>query len=172
MGKLWQKLTKLDQDQEDKKLVLNFPVFKELRSQDLEYLFKAGSVRSYLYNEIIFESEKPAMALHFVLSGSVGLYRQRKNEEMERFKYVKQGECFGEEAVLQDKLRLFTAKATEETKTFAITSSELRIILSNKSRIAICLLYSIICSYQDQLNTSEEELYALTRKLTEANIIV
>ena len=171
MKTIWKKLFTLS-DYTESDLIEQcqiLPFCKDMANHELQFFLRVAVPRSYQHDETIFKAGSPAMVCYFVLSGSVGLYRSRDKTTMERIKYVKPGECFGEEALFNDELRSNTARAQEETKVLAITNSDfdlLKPIIANKILLFVAqLLHSQLCA-------AEEDMCALTRRLTEANIIV
>ena len=173
MNSIWKKLIELrhTSDIDLVNLCQNLASFADLNPHELRLFLRFIVPRTYQNDEIIFELGKPAAATFFVLSGSVGFY-QNPRVPMERIKYIKRGEWFGEEAMLGIELRSSTARAQEETKVIAVTASDFNKLAQKNPGIANKILHVVAHGLFIQLCTTEDELPALTSRLTKANIIV
>lgn len=174
MKSIWRQLLDLSgsTNHDLAQLCQGLPFCDNLSHHELHFFLRIIVPRTYQQDEIVFDVGKPAAAMYFVLSGSVGLYRQTKETLMERVKYAKRGECFGEEALLGTKLRSCTAQAQEETRVIAITTADFEKLVQTKPKIANKILHVVARGLYMQLRTTEDEMRVLTQRLTEANIIV
>jgi CRP-like cAMP-binding protein len=173
MNGIWNKLVDLHHkyDIDLVKLCQDLEPLADLKPHELRLFLRFIVPRTYQNDEIIFELGKPAAATFLVLSGSVGFY-QNHRIPMERTKYVKRGEWFGEEALLGIELRSRTARAQEETKVIAVTALDFKKLAQKSPQIANKIWRVIAYGLFIQLCTTEDELQTLTSRLTKANIIV
>jgi len=159
-------------DQELFKLCKDLTLFEKLNPYEMKLFLRAAVLRTFQNDERVFEMGKPAVATYVILSGSVGIYRQSPDVLLERTRYLKRGDCFGEEALLGVKLRSCAAQSQEETRVIAILASDFEKIANRKPRIANKILHAVACSLYTNLRAAEDEMRTLTHRLTEANIIV
>ena len=174
MTGIWNKLKELgvSDDNELLKLCQGLTLFDDLNHYEMKFFLRDVVLRTYQNDEVVFEMGKPAVATYVILSGSVGLYRQSPDVLLERIRYLKRGDCFGEEALLGLKLRSCAAQSQEETRVIAIIASDFEKLANRKPRIAGKILHALARILYANLRAAEDEMQTLTHRLTEANIIV
>ncbi len=89
---------------------------------------------------VLFEAGAPADKLYLIQSGAIGM--ADKNGKV--FVTLKEGESFGEQAMLQGGIRGATAIAVEDSVCQEITVDALRDMLSHKSPILIAVFEGLM----------------------------
>jgi len=93
--------------------------FERLRESELQRFLPAIHYRKYVKNEVIFFSNDPSEALYIVQQGVVNLTIDIK-DDFEKILVVSEGECFGENALLENAKRLYTSIVASETATMMV----------------------------------------------------
>ena len=88
-------------------------LFENLNYEELASFIPYMYSRVYKENEVIFFSGDPSHALYIVKSGMVSLNLELK-ENFEKLYHVRSGKIFGENALIQNTSRLYTAIVTTE----------------------------------------------------------
>lgn len=82
--------------------------FERLRQKELARFIPAMHHRKYLKDEVVFFSKDPSQALYLVKRGKVNLTIDIK-ENFETIMEVNRGEAFGENSLLENAKRTYTA---------------------------------------------------------------
>ncbi len=76
------------------------------------YFLDQGSVRHFVKNEYIFREKETSEELYLIEHGTVEVTKKARGMRRRKLATLKEGECFGELALLGDGIRHTTAKAT------------------------------------------------------------
>lgn len=110
----------MDQEEIIKALAQS-PVLAELDPNALQFLTRFGTVRRFAAGEALMRQGEPSVSIHFVLSGSVEVERQRRSDERPvRLARFGVGEIVGEMGVLINSPRSATVLATAATETLEL----------------------------------------------------
>ncbi len=90
--------------------------------------------------QVLFEAGAPADKLYFIQSGAIGMADKNGNV----FVTLKEGESFGEQAMLQGGIRGATAIAVADSVCQEITVDGLRDMLKHKSPIMIAVFEALM----------------------------
>lgn len=109
-------------NQEEIRLALSqSPVFAELDPNALHFLTRFGSVRQFAAGDALMRQGEPSLSIHFVLSGSVAVERQRRTDERPvRLAELGVGQVVGEMGVLVNSARSATVIAIVPTETLEL----------------------------------------------------
>ncbi|MBT3351980.1 MAG: cyclic nucleotide-binding domain-containing protein [Nitrospinaceae bacterium] len=98
-----------------KKLRGNYAFFSEMDDREIVSILKLCGRRSYEPGQTIFEQGDTGNCFYMIIFGNVSIVR--KETELSR---LKQGQCFGEMAVLEEQPRNATARAIRPTLLFSL----------------------------------------------------
>lgn len=97
------------------------PVLAELDPNALQFLTRFGAVREFAAGDALMRQGEPSTSIHFVLSGSVAVERQRRSDERPiRLAELGVGEVVGEMGVLVNGARSATVLAETPTATLEL----------------------------------------------------
>ena len=97
------------------------PVLAELDPNALQFLTRFGTVRQFAAGDALMRQGEPSVSIHFVLSGSVVVERQRRTDERPvKLADLGVGQVVGEMGVLIDGARSATVRATVPTETLEL----------------------------------------------------
>lgn len=83
-------------------------LFEKLRNSELVRFLNGIHHRKYKKDEVVFFSNDPSQAIYMVKSGRINLAIDIK-ESFENILQIGEGECFGENALLENTKRVYTA---------------------------------------------------------------
>lgn len=110
-------------------------LFQKLTDEELAYFTPFLYLRKYRESEVVFFSGDPSQALYFVKSGIVTLNIDIKNN-FEKLLTLRSGRMFGDNAVLADTRRLYTAIVkTEECQLYVLPKANLMEIMADHTEI-------------------------------------
>lgn len=112
-------------NQEEIRLALaQSPVLADLDPNALQFLTRFGAVRHFPAGDALMRQGEPSLSIHFVLSGSVAVERQRRTDERPvRLAELGVGQVVGEMGVLVNSARSATVVATEPTETLELDAA-------------------------------------------------
>jgi CRP-like cAMP-binding protein len=87
--------------------------FERLRNKEMSRFIPAMHHRKYVRDEVVFFSKDPSQALYLVKKGEVCLTIDIK-DNFETILEIKKGEAFGENSLLENAKRTYTALITSE----------------------------------------------------------
>lgn len=155
----WEKLFNraYDKDTIDKiKFLSNIYIFKGIRKKDLLYILENLYEKKYQKNEFLFKKGDLGKALFIIYRGKIGLY---KSTDLSKFIIeVKEGEFFGEMALLEEMPRTMTAVALEDTDVFMLYRISLENMIKTKPKISSLISYNLACVLSSRIrNLIENE---------------
>jgi len=87
--------------------------FNRLKNSELQRFLPGIHYRKYMKDEVVFFSNDPSQALYIVRSGIINLTIDIK-DNFEGILKLREGECFGENALLENTNRVYTAIVESE----------------------------------------------------------
>lgn len=132
---------------EDELLMFDFlqqiKFFERLRQKELMRFLPAMHHRKYVFNEVVFFSKDPSQALYLVKSGKVNLTIDVK-DNFELILEVTQGGCFGENSLLENTKRTYTALIdSEEAELIVIPHFAIQEIFDSNPKIKAKMMTSL-----------------------------
>src|SRR6185295_16962439 len=119
------------------------PLFKRLSSQELEQLASGVDQVNYPAGETIFSEQDKGDALYVVDSGSVRIWVLDEDVKPVTLAELKNGEFFGELAVLDRGPRSTNATAISETVLHRLSSDDFQAFLMKHPDVAIDVICEI-----------------------------
>jgi len=110
-------------------LLRRVSLFEGLPPEDLKHLAGIVSGMAAETGEVLFEEGDPGEDFFIVLSGAVEILKKRPNGEEERLAVRRNGEGFGEMALLNDAPRSATARASEHTQLLKVERGQFHELL-------------------------------------------
>ena len=117
--------------------------FERLRNSELERFLPAIHYRKYLKDEVVFFSNDPSQAIYIVRNGTINLAIDIK-ENFETVLIIGEGECFGENALLENTKRVYTAiVSSEEADLMVIPNYAIQEVFDTNAVIQAKMLTSL-----------------------------
>lgn len=146
--------------------------FQGLTGREKQILSTHLIPRTVAAEEWIYRQGTPRIAVYYLVSGSVGLYRQRDRDTLDRLMTVHERRGFCYATLYSDLLHTQGARAFEESSLFSLTRQDYDSLQQSHPDLAIKLLQRAIQYLTEDLDATLTEYTALTHKLTQSNIIV
>lgn len=125
-------------------------------------MLQRSTSRGLKQGEILMrEGEVPENEMYFILSGEVGIYKQRPSGD-HLIETLRQGQFFGEMALVGQQTRLATAKAHTDVRLIVIDRATfMKLCGSNPQFIFNLLKYAItrLLAAEDNLQQINEEIH-------------
>lgn len=112
-------------------LVAKVPIFSNLDSGTISEIARLLVVKRFTKNETIIKKGDRGNAMYFILDGEVEVHVKKKHEPIE----LKQGDFFGEIALLKDVKRTATVKATKRCEMLELTTYDLKKLIQSRPDI-------------------------------------
>jgi CRP/FNR family cyclic AMP-dependent transcriptional regulator len=120
---------------------INF--FERLRQKELARFLPAMHHRKYLRDEVVFFSKDPAQALYLIKTGKVNLTIDIK-DNFETIMEVNRGEAFGENSLLENAKRTYTALiVSDEAELIVIPHFAIQEIFDSNPKIKAKMMTSL-----------------------------
>lgn len=129
-------------------------------------------IRQYAAEEPLYNQDEPALALFFLISGSLALLGETGAGKSDRFKIVTPGQACGSAALSGDAFSGESCQAMEPSRVVVLPQSAFAGLLASHPAIAIALLQGILDETLDDWRQALRAYSGLTDHLTRANIIV
>jgi CRP-like cAMP-binding protein len=114
------------------------PFFAGMSSDEVQEVARLGAKVSFPEGSSIVEKGGPGDAMYVVLSGTAEV------DVGGRFHVLKEGDFFGEMALLGSKRRMATVRATSPVEVLAISSDDFRAFLEAHPTVALGMLEAIV----------------------------
>ena len=107
----------------------NVPLFSNLEFADITNIVKLLNVKPFKKDEIIIHEGSEGDAMYFIVEGSVLVYNENVQVQL------KEGDFFGEIALLKKTPRTATVKATNRCKTLELTTHDFQTFIKTKPEL-------------------------------------
>jgi CRP-like cAMP-binding protein len=148
------------------------PLFANMSDGELREFEKLIHRRTFKINETIFWEGEPGVGMYVIKSGAVTIFKHTPGEEREELAVLRDGEFFGELALLDESPRSATAVAKEASDIIGLFRPDLFELLEKKPRIASKFLFQLALIIGDRLKNANAEMQALRTQLEKSEIIV
>ena len=126
------------------------PLFAGLDREHLESILRSARRASFEAGQAVVQRGDPGDAMYIILSGEAEV------DVGGRFHRLKQGDFFGEMAVIAGKPREATVTAVEQLQALRIAADDLQAFLQEQPQVAVSMLKSLVerlREVQDRLDT-------------------
>ncbi len=132
---------------EDQLVMLDFmqgiKFFERLKQKELARFIPAMHHRKYLRDEVVFFSKDPSQALYLIKKGNVNLTIDIK-DNFETIMEVNRGEAFGENSLLENAKRTYTALViSDEAELIVIPHFAIQEIFDSNPKIKAKMMTSL-----------------------------
>lgn len=125
--------------------------FESLKNKEMARFIPAMHHRKYVKDEVVFFSKDPSQALYLVKSGEISLTIDIK-DNFETILEVKRGEAFGENSLLENAKRTYTALiVSDEAELIVIPHFALQEVFDSNPKIKAKMMTSL-AEYYNQNN--------------------
>lgn len=127
-------MKKKDQSRVD--LISDIPIFQDLSRRELRTVTEILYDRTYEAGEDVFVADQPGAAMFIITSGEIHILIEKNDDSVTTLAKLKEGDFFGEIALLDNSPRSATARAATKTTLLAIFRADLDKLMLNEPFIA------------------------------------
>ena len=126
-------------------------LFDTLTNEEMAEFLPAMYQREYKENEVVFFSKDPSNALYIIKNGIVTLNLEVKGE-FEKLVVLRSGRVFGDNVILSNSKRIYTAIVTSESaELYVIPRINLEEIMENDVQVKAKLMTAIAQEYDEYM---------------------
>jgi CRP/FNR family transcriptional regulator, cyclic AMP receptor protein len=129
----------------------NTPFFAGLPQEDLDGILRVGHLVAFEAGEAIVEAGDPGDAMYIVVDGAAEV------DVGGRYHTLKQGDFFGEMALIAARRRMATVKAVEDVSALKIPADDFQAFVLDHPRVALSMLKALV----ERLREVEQRIDAL-----------
>ena len=123
-----------------KEFIKKVPLFSSLKDEELEVLANIGSIHNYNKENILMSVDEEGDSLYIITEGRVKVSVFSESGKEIIFSILRDGDFFGEMALLDGQPRSANITATEDSKVFILHRKDFANLLEKYPRISIKLL--------------------------------
>ncbi|HEB01791.1 MAG TPA: cyclic nucleotide-binding domain-containing protein [Nitrospirae bacterium] len=163
MDSIWSFIFKSkEQEQEETLTVLRrLPIFKDLSKREVSSIERILHRRNYAPGEEIFTYGVPGAGMYIILSGEVSIIHESGNKEIA---LLKEGEFFGEMALLDESPRSATARAKSQCVVLGFFQSDLFSLLERSPKLGSKIVLRLARIVGERLKYSNQQVFSLQEK--------
>ena len=136
------------------------PLFSSLNYKEISYFLEFTHVVDILESEVIIQEEELGDEMYVILKGELGVYY--KNQEVNK---LKEGQFFGEMALIDHSKRSATVKALTKAKLLKIIRGELFPVLKKEPRIGVKIFWAFLQNMNKRLRENDKIVANLYEEL-------
>ncbi|MEI6306418.1 MAG: cyclic nucleotide-binding domain-containing protein [Deltaproteobacteria bacterium] len=145
-------------------LLARVPLFEDLSRRELAALERILHRREYICGEMIFREGERGMGMYIVQKGKVAITSEAENQELFE---LKDGDFFGEVALLDESPRSATAVAKTDCSVFGFFQPDLFGIIARDSRLGVKIVLRVARFVGQRLRQANERMLLLSTELSE-----
>jgi CRP-like cAMP-binding protein len=171
---LWRNIFKKKNDDDEGILTTLrlVPLFAEMNDGELREFEKLIHRRTFKANETIFWEGEPGVGMYVIQRGVVAIFKHAPGEDREELATLRNGDFFGELALLDETPRSATAVAKEPSDIIGLFRPDLFDLLERKPRLGNKFLFQLASIVGERLKNTNVEMQALRTQLDKSEIIV
>lgn len=145
----------------DKEALSKIYLFRELTPIEMDVLISISMEKRVKKNELVFKEGDTGDAFYLIILGSVRISTIVPGVGEEALTILKEGEYFGEMALIDDAPRSASAIANEDTLLILIEKDNFRKLLAKNTEIAYKLLWVFTKTLSARLRKTDEQLKSI-----------
>jgi CRP-like cAMP-binding protein len=145
----------------DKEVLSQVYLFRELTPGEMERLLSISKEKKVRKNELIFREGDIGDAFFLIVTGSVRISTFVPGVGEEALTILREGEYFGEMALIDDAPRSASAIANDDTMLLYIGKDDFRKLLERQTDIAYKLLWIFTRTLSARLRKTDEQLKSI-----------
>ncbi len=119
------------------------PLFSRLNESELNRIERSGVLRTFAAGEIVFLENSPADSMYVIMSGLVKIYKIDSDEQGIDICMKREGDFFGELAIIDGDLRSANVAAVEESVFYVLERDSFLKVLSSSTDMFSHVLTSL-----------------------------
>jgi CRP/FNR family cyclic AMP-dependent transcriptional regulator len=143
-------------------LLASVPLFEDLSRRELAAVERILHRREYIRGEMIFKQGERGMGMYIVQKGRVAITSEPENQELFE---LKDGDFFGEVALLDESPRSATAIAKTDCSVFGFFQPDLFGLIARDSRLGVKIVLRVARLVGQRLRQANERAHALSLEL-------
>jgi CRP-like cAMP-binding protein len=159
------------QDEQKLDRLRQFPLFESYSDHYIQVLSQTCFVRQFNAEESIYHEGSPAVAMYFVLEGSVGLYQKRRSQQTDRIQLVQSGKFFGDASLFTTRERQHSAKALEKTQLLVLFKTDYDQLTTSQPQLAMKILAMVAAKLYRDLTVFQTEFHELSQKVAQDQLL-
>ncbi len=136
-------------------------LFRELTPGEMERLLSISKERKVRKNDVIFREGDIGDAFYLIVTGSIRISTLVPGVGEEALTILREGEYFGEMALIDDAPRSASAIANDDTMLLYIGKDDFRKLLERQTDIAYKLLWVFTKTLSARLRKTDEQLKSI-----------
>ncbi len=136
-------------------------LFRELTPSEMDVLLSISKEKQIKKNNFVFREGDVGDAFYLIISGSVRISTIVPGVGEEALTILKEGEYFGEMALIDDAPRSASAIAHEDTLLLGIEKDNFRRLLAQETGMAYKLLWVFTKTLSARLRKTDEQLKSI-----------
>ena len=136
-------------------------LFRELTPGEMERLLSISKERKVRKNDVIFREGDIGDAFYLIVTGSIRISTLVPGVGEEALTILREGEYFGEMALIDDAPRSASAIANDDTMLLYIGKDDFRKLLERQTDIAYKLLWIFTKTLSARLRKTDEQLKSI-----------
>jgi CRP-like cAMP-binding protein len=145
----------------EKEVLSQVYLFRELTPREMDMLIHISKERRAKKNEVIFKEGDVGDAFYLIVSGSIRISTLVPGVGEEALTILREGEYFGEMALIDDAPRSASAIANDDTILLVIGKEDFRTLLAEETGIAYKLLWIFTKTLSARLRKTDEQLKSI-----------
>lgn len=170
---LYKSIQKTVDNQDEQKIqrLRRFTLFESFSDHHIQVLSQTCFVRQFNAEESIYHEGSPAVAIYFILDGSVGLYQKRRSQQTDRVHLLQAGKFFGDAALFTAHARQHSAKALEKTQLLVLFKSDYDHLAASLPHLAMKILAMVASKLYRDLTVFQTEFHELAQKVAQDQLL-
>jgi CRP-like cAMP-binding protein len=145
-------------------LLARVPLFDEFSRRELAAVERILHRREYCRDELIFRQGERGLGMYIVQQGRVAIISGPDNQQLTE---LKDGDFFGEMALLDDTTRSATAVARTDCSVFGFFQPDMFALIASDARLGVKMVLRLAKYACLRLRQANEQVVTLTAELQE-----
>ena len=124
-------------------LLKRIPFLSALTPEHLRRVYRLARELHLTAGQPVFAKRDSADAMFVVLSGRIKIFTDSGGKKRKTFAYLKEGDFFGEMALVEDLPRTASAQAMEASRLIMIRKKDFQLLLARDPRLTLYLLKTV-----------------------------
>lgn len=166
MDSFWGNIFKSREKREEEitAVLKKIPIFEELNPREVSSIERILHRRTYRPGEVIFHQGDAGVGMYIIERGTVEIILEPVNQVVAE---IRDGEFFGELALLDESPRSATARAKTECRMLGFFQSDLFGLIERDPRLGVKIVLRLASIIGDRLKHSNQQMQQLMHRIHE-----
>ncbi len=143
--------------------LLSSPLFKGMAAKEIEYLSTIFSATQVQKGKTVFVENMAGESLYLIKQGAVQVSQMLAEVDEQRLTLLKNGDVFGEMAIIDGGTRSATARVTQNSVLYSLSQKDFMTLSREQPRLGLQLVLNISRIFSSRIRQAKKDYHTMLK---------